>query len=206
MTRARLSQGSKLWLASGSPRRREILESLGAPIFVRSAAADESVRGGEAPRAYLERVVAAKLDAAFASLATSSLAEPCGVVLVADTSVVLGARILGKPDDVVDAERMIGELAGRTHVVMTRFAIADVTERATLHAETVETRVTFRALTDERVRAYAATGEGLDKAGAYAVQGRGAALVARVEGSYSNVVGLPACEVAVALEGLGLLP
>jgi septum formation protein len=101
---------------------------------------------------------------------------------------------------------MIARLAGATHEVHTRFAIglaASPSDEA--HAETVVTRVTFRPLSNDRIRAYAASGEGKDKAGAYAVQGRGAALVSRIEGSYSNVVGLPACEVMVALERLGLL-
>lgn len=102
---------------------------------------------------------------------------------------------------------MIARLAGRTHEVWTRFAIGAAEAPArTLHEETVSTRVTFRPLTSERVRAYVASGEGMDKAGAYAIQGRGAGLVSRIEGSYSNVVGLPACEVMVALERLGLWP
>jgi septum formation protein len=106
---------------------------------------------------------------------------------------------------------MIARLAGRTHEVWTRFAIGRVEgdpnrEVRLAHAETVITRVTFRALTPARIRAYAESGEGLDKAGGYAVQGLGAGIVARVEGSYTNVVGLPACELLVALEELGLAP
>jgi nucleoside triphosphate pyrophosphatase len=117
--------------------------------------------------------------------------------------------ILGKPADADEAEGMIARLAGRTHEVWTRFAIArveggDRREVRVAHAETVITRVTFRALTPAKIRAYAESGEGLDKAGAYAVQGLGAGIVARIEGSYTNVVGLPACEVIVALEALGL--
>src|SRR5690606_10674004 len=125
-------------------------------------------------------------------------------ILVADTSVIVDDEVLGKPGSVQHAEAMIARLANRTHEVWTRFAIgaAEVPARV-LHAETVSTYVTFRALTQAQIRAYVASGEGKDKAGAYAVQGRGAALVSRIEGSYTNVVGLPACEVVVALERLG---
>jgi septum formation protein len=232
MTRL-LSPASPLLLASGSPRRREILETLGVPIVVRAADADETVRDGEAPAGYLARVVRAKLQAAGALLAKdASLRGRCAAILVADTSVIAApapapggpianrvtdaaaadtgaaGAILGKPGSVDEAERMIARLAGRTHEVWTRFAIGAAGESAPspLHEETVVTRVTFRPLTPARVRAYAESGEGTDKAGAYAVQGLGAALVSRIEGSYSNVVGLPACEVVVALEQLGLLP
>jgi septum formation protein len=215
-----LSPASPLLLASGSPRRREILETLGVPIVARAAEADETVRDGEAPEDYLARVVSDKLRAAGALLASdASLRGRCAAILVADTSVIAapepaagsGAEttraILGKPGSVDEAERMIARLAGRTHEVWTRFAIgsAEGTPKA-LHQETVVTRVTFRSLTPARIRAYAESGEGTDKAGAYAVQGLGAALVSRIEGSYSNVVGLPACEVVVALEQLGLVP
>lgn len=164
---------------------------------MRAVAIDETALPGERPDAYLARIVAAKLAAA--------RGDDVGAVLVADTSVIDGEAILGKPTGPEDAERMIARLAGRTHEVWTRFAIGTGgTPPAELHAETVITTVTFRPLTDEQVRRYVASGEGTDKAGAYAIQGRGAALVARIEGSYSNVVGLPACEVVVALERLGL--
>ena len=124
-------------------------------------------------------------------------------ILVADTSVVIDGRILGKPDGEGDARSMLVLLAGRTHEVMTRFAVAG---EGALHAETVATRVTFRPLDDGEIDVYAASGEGIDKAGGYAVQGLGASLVARIDGSYSSVVGLPACEVIVALRRLGALP
>jgi septum formation protein len=100
---------------------------------------------------------------------------------------------------------MIARLAGRTHEVQTRFAIATCDDGAPLHAQTVTTHVTFRSLNSNAVRTYAESGEGLDKAGAYAVQGLGAALVSRIDGSYTNVVGLPACEVILALESLRLI-
>lgn len=191
-----------LLLASGSPRRREILAQLGVPIVVRAVNADETVLAGEAARTYLERIVGVKLSAAF----DVPEAREVTTVLVADTSVIVDGDILGKPVDADEAAAMIGRLAGRSHEVWTRFAIGDAASRAVLHAETVETVVTFRALSAARVRAYAESGEGLDKAGGYAVQGLGAGIVSRIEGSYTNVVGLPACEVAQALERLGLVP
>jgi septum formation protein len=211
---------ASLVLGSGSPRRREILANLGVPFVVHVAGADETIEDGELPQAYLERVVRAKL-AAVGEVYTPTSGSPVAprdvvsttAVLVADTSVIDGVTILGKPADLDEAEAMIARLAGRTHEVWTRFAIARVdaigAPARTLvvaHEETVITRVTFRALSAAQVRAYAVTGEGLDKAGGYAVQGRGAGIVARVEGSYTNVVGLPACELLVALEALGLAP
>ena len=217
-SREPLSEGQPLLLASGSPRRREILANLGVPTLVVAIDVDETVLPGEAPDAYLVRVVAAKLTAAsrpFAKAAPAggrgdtlqgiNIAAAAGAVLVADTSVIDGSNILGKPASIQEAETMIARLAGRTHEVWTRFAIgAAVAPAHTLHEESVMTRVTFRSLTADRVRAYVASGEGNDKAGAYAVQGRGAGLVRRIEGSYSNVVGLPACEVILSLERLGL--
>jgi septum formation protein len=194
---------ARLLLGSGSPRRREILTSLRVPFVVHVAPADESTRAGEGPGPYLDRVVLAKLAAVTESADLTS----SSAVLVADTSVIDDGAILGKPADVDEAEAMIARLAGRTHEVWTRFVLgAPSRGGAVLHAETVVTRVTFRPLTPAQIRAYAESGEGTDKAGAYAVQGLGAGIVSRIEGSYTNVVGLPACEVLVALEGLGLAP
>ncbi len=201
-----------LLLGSASPRRREILANLRIPFVVRVAGADESIRDGEDAATYLERVVHAKLVAVAriygqASGLESAEAQATQAVLVADTSVIDDGAILGKPADATEAEAMIARLAGRTHEVWTRFALGSPeASSAVLYAETVITRVTFRPLTASRIRSYAASGEGLDKAGAYAVQGLGAGLVASLHGSYSNVVGLPACELLVALERLGLAP
>ena len=203
---------ASLLLGSGSPRRREILANLRIPFVVHVAAADETIHEGEGPAAYLERVVLAKLGAVAEVYAPSSVApdevRATSAVLVADTSVIDDVTILGKPADADEAEGMIARLAGRTHEVWTRFAIGRVegNDVRLAHAETVITRVTFRPLTRARIRAYAESGEGLDKAGGYAVQGLGAGIVARIEGSYTNVVGLPACELLSALEGLGLAP
>jgi septum formation protein len=197
---ALLTDSRPLLLASASPRRREILATLGVPIRVTPVDVDESVREGESPEAYLTRIADAKLAAAMAL----PVASAAGGVLVADTSVIADGRVLGKPIDDADARAMIRVLAGATHEVWTRFAIGTATGSAR-HAETVRTRVTFRALTDDEIAGYAASGEGHDKAGAYAVQGLGAFMVLRIDGSYSNVVGLPACEVIVALRDLGWL-
>lgn len=179
-----------LVLASASPRRRALLERVGVPLVVRPVDVDEAVRPGEGAYAYLERVVADKAAAA-------RRAAPGGLMLVADTSVIVDGEVLGKPGDDDEARAMVGRLQGREHEVATRFALGDA------HAETVRTRVWFRPLADPQIRRYVATGEGRDKAGAYGIQGVGAMLVSRIEGSYTNVVGLPLAEVIVALEGLG---
>ncbi len=209
-TRPAPLENGPLLLGSGSPRRREILANLRVPFVVHVAGADETIREGEGPAPYLERVVRAKL-AAVAAGASGDHVRSTVAVLVADTSVIVDDAILGKPADADEAAAMIARLAGRTHEVWTRFAIGRVAATAgreleTLHEETVVTRVTFRALSAAQIRAYAESGEGLDKAGGYAVQGLGAGIVARIDGSYTNVVGLPACEVLVALQGLGLAP
>ena len=203
-----LVSDSPLVLGSGSPRRREILESLRVSFVVRVADADESVRPGELADAYLERVALAKLEAVRAKLLAAAARDAPGAtaILVADTSVIVDGAILGKPRDDADGLAMIERLAGRTHEVHTRFALAPVGGAAVLHAETVVTRVTFRALLDGEARAYVASGEGRDKAGGYAVQGLGASFTQRIDGSYTNVVGLPACEVFVALRRHGLRP
>jgi septum formation protein len=191
-----------LLLGSASPRRREILATLGLPLRVAAAEIDETPRAAEPPLAYLARITSEKL----AAVARLPDAVGAGALLVADTTVVLDDRPLGKPADEAAARAMLRALSGRAHHVSTCFAIAGAPDfgRA-LVMETVTSRVVFRALDDEEIALYAATGEGLDKAGGYAIQGIGAFAVARVEGSYSNVVGLPACEVVSALRAQGLL-
>jgi septum formation protein len=191
-----------LLLGSASPRRREILATLGLPLLVVPAVVDETPLPGEAPLVYLARVTGAKL----AAVARLPEAAGKGALLVADTTVILDDRVLGKPADEADARAMLRALSGRAHRVSTCFAISGPPdfERAR-HLETVTSRVVFRDLDGDEIAGYAATGEGLDKAGAYAIQGIGAFAVARIEGSYSNVVGLPACEVIAALRTCGLL-
>jgi nucleoside triphosphate pyrophosphatase len=200
-----VSPSNPLVLGSASPRRREILERLGVAFVTCAASVDESVGEGEGVPRYLERVTRAKLDAVRAAL-SPELRARVAAVLVADTSVVRDGVILGKPAGLDEGTRMIESLGGRAHEVATRFLLAPPgPEGAVLHAETVTTRVVFRALAPGEARAYAATGEGTDKAGGYAVQGRAAAFVERIDGSYTNVVGLPACELVVALRALGLV-
>ena len=197
-----ISAAEPLLLGSGSPRRREILATLGLPLVVASASIDETPRAGEPPLDYLGRVTRDKL-AAVARLPESAGA---GAVLVADTTVILDERPLGKPADEAEARAMLRSLSGRAHHVSTCFALSGPADPARpLHTETVTSRVVFRPLDEEEIAAYAATREGLDKAGAYAIQGIGAFAVARIEGSYTNVVGLPACEVIAALRAAGLL-
>jgi septum formation protein len=196
----RISRDWPLVLGSASPRRRDLLAMAGVPFVVRAAVADETPVPGEPPDLYLERVTRAKLDA----VRVLDLG-PCAGVLVADTIVIApDAAILGKPGDDRDGRAMIERLAAATHTVATRFLLAPAGRDAKpLCAQTVTTRVSFRAITPGEVRGYVASGEGRDKAGGYAAQGRAAAFIERIDGSYTNVVGLPLCEVVVALSALG---
>lgn len=197
-----IGTSSPLLLGSASPRRRDILTGLGLPFLVLPADIVEDVHPGEAPLPYLARVVSEKLAAVAARAQGLSFAA----VLVADTSVVLGQRILGKPRDEAEAEELLGELVGRTHSVYTRYALASAESPSTTSfSRTVASEVTMRPASADEIRRYAATKEGLDKAGAYAVQGIGSFLIERIQGSYSNVVGLPACELVTDLLANGLL-
>lgn len=200
----RITADSPLVLGSASPRRRELVATLGVPFVVRSASADESALPGEQPGAYVERVTLAKLDAVCAGSR-----EDAGV-LVADTIVIApDSALLGKPRDDGDAREMLERLAGATHAVSTRFVLATVASRARgaapLHAQTVTTRVTFRAISAAEIQAYVASGEGRDKAGSYAAQGNAGVFVERIDGSFTSVVGLPTCEVLLALRAIGWL-
>jgi septum formation protein len=196
-----IEQDHPLLLGSASPRRQRLLATVGIPLLVAPVRVDESAAAGESPWAYLERIAAAKLAAVVARPR-----GPEGALLVADTDVICDGVVLGKPADEHDARAMLRQLSGRAHEVATRFAVADASApEARLVCETVTTTVHFRRLSEEHVRRYAATGEGRDKAGAYAIQGIGSFAVERIVGSYSNVVGLPVCEVVAALERLGLL-
>jgi septum formation protein len=190
-----------LVLGSGSPRRREILSALGLPFHVLAADIDEAVLPGEPALRYLERIAAEKLAGVRERLGAAAHAA----ILVADTSVVVDGDVLGKPSDIDDAARLFSRIAGRMHSVYTRYAIGLAGVPGVSVARTVETHVHIRAAGADEIRAYAATGEGLDKAGAYAAQGIGSFFIERVVGSYSNVVGLPACEVLADLRALGLV-
>jgi septum formation protein len=191
-----------LVLASASPRRRMLLETVGLKLHVAPVEVDESVLASEEAKAYVERVVDLKLHAAL----RGPLPREWSAVLVADTTVVLDGLVLGKPTSDDDAKSMISRLVGRTHTVATRYAIAvPGASSVPIVSRTVETQVTMRPSTAETIRRYVATGEGRDKAGAYALQGIGSFLVERLVGSHSNVIGLPVCEVIADLETLGVL-
>lgn len=187
-----------LVLASASPRRRELLEQIGVRHSVHAVDVDETREPGEAPRDYVLRLARAKAQAAWDRLARDAQRA----VLAADTAVVLDDEILGKPRDCADALRMLEQLSGRTHRVLTAIALRD---RAGLAADLNESRVTFRRVTRAEAERYWETGEAADKAGAYAVQGRGAVFIERIEGSYSGVMGLPLYETALLLNAAGIL-
>ncbi len=191
-----------LVLGSASPRRRQILGDLGIALVQRPGVCDESIRSGESPSEFLERVAVDKLRSVLPLLDGMSFAG----VLVADTIVVVEDEILGKPADEADARVLLGRIIGRTHTVFTRYLISRSDAPGEPAAQrTVRTEVTMRAASAEVIAAYAATGEGMDKAGAYAAQGIGSFLIERLAGSYTNVVGLPACEVVQDLCRIGLL-
>ncbi|HEY1417204.1 MAG TPA: Maf family protein [Myxococcaceae bacterium] len=179
-----------LVLASASPRRRALLEQLGIPLRVDPAHLDENVRPGEAAERYVVRLAREKADAVQAR-------HPDATVLGADTSVVVDGVVLGKPGSEDEALSMLRTLSGRTHEVMTAIVVAGVGARC------VTAEVTFAAATDAALRWYVSTGEPLDKAGAYAVQGIGGFLVKRIEGSHSAVVGLPLVETLALLREAG---
>lgn len=182
-----------LILASASPRRRELLSLLRVPFEVIQADIDERPHPAEPPDRYVARVAGEKAAAVARS-------HPTAVVLAADTSVILNGEILGKPRDRDDACAMLRALSGRTHTVLTAVAL-DGRQRA---GRVVETTVRFRALGEREIAWYVDTGEPLDKAGAYAVQGAGGLWVERVDGSPSNVIGLPLAETVELLSAAGL--
>lgn len=189
---------TKLILASASPRRRELLALAGVPFaIVVSPAQEPAPDGGEHPAAYAARM---------ARLKAAAVAEmhPTAVVLGADSVVAVGETILGKPADAADALRMLRLLSGRSHQVVTGCAIFAPGQEPEIF--TVATDVTMGAVSEDRLAAYAATGEPMDKAGAYAIQGGAAAFVTTICGSYTNVVGLPLAEVVAVLGVCGIAP
>jgi septum formation protein len=210
-----------LVLASASPRRRELLTQAGFSFIVHPADIPEDVLPSENPEAYVTRLAREKAQAVFAELSTKSELDnpqmlglnsetrestildryliPDLVVLGADTTVTLDDHILGKPENSADAARMLRLLSGRTHRVITGVAV--VTATAIQSAAEV-TAVRFLPISDEEITAYVATGEPMDKAGAYAIQGRAARWIPRIEGCYFNVVGLPIARVSSLLKSL----
>ncbi|MEE9397234.1 MAG: nucleoside triphosphate pyrophosphatase [Methylococcales bacterium] len=191
-----LNNKPQIILASQSPRRRELLNQIGITFIIRSVEVDEHPLQGEAAKDYVARVAAEKSLAAFNRYDTE-LDLP---VLAADTSVVLDGEIFGKPADKDDAFRMLMKLSGQCHEV-----ISAVSLRGKRHWETLSvSSVRFRRLHQQEVSAYWRTGEQQDKAGAYAIQGKGALFVSRIEGSYSGIVGLPLNETADLLKDAGI--
>jgi septum formation protein len=193
-----------VYLASQSPRRRQLLEQLGVayelllPDDWEEAETLEAMLPREAPLAYVQRVTQLKLDAAIDRLLRRGL--PNGQVLCADTTVALGRTIYGKPNDAADAARMLAALSGQTHKVLTAVALG--TPLGRLQAVSVS-KVTFDTLNVAQIRAYVATGEPMGKAGSYAVQGRAAAYISQISGSYSGIMGLPMFETAHMMRSLG---
>lgn len=186
-----------LYLASGSPRRRELLEQIGVPFSILPTSIDETPLPNEPAAAYVRRLACAKAQVGLASLA----APGATVVLGADTSVVLGGRILGKPQDRADALAMLTALSGQTHEVLTAVALANSLR---CEVRVVSSQVSFRTLSAAEIEAYWASGEPQDKAGSYAIQGLGAVFVRDLCGSFSAVVGLPLCETAALLADFGI--
>ena len=187
-----------LVLASSSPRRAELLRAAGVPYVVRAANVDETQRPDESPGDYVRRLALDK--------ARAVTAAPGELVLGADTTVVVGDSCLGKPADAADAAAMMRRLAGRTHEVVTGVAL--VRNGAVCAVELAVTRVTFRPMRDDEIAWYVATPEPYDKAGGYAVQGLASRFVTTLDGSYSNVVGLPVelvCRLIAAAGGAELL-
>ena len=181
-------------LASSSPRRHELLRMIGIAHEVVPADIDESLRGGESPDAHADRLAREKGAAVAAR-------HPDALVISADTIVVIDERILGKPHDAADAAEMLHALGGRTHTVLTAVA---VTWDGRVESAVEAVPVTFRALSSEEIAAYIATGEPMDKAGAYGIQGYGATIVERIEGDYFAVMGLALRRLIALLEHVGV--
>ncbi|KRW57482.1 Maf family protein [Pseudomonas sp. TTU2014-080ASC] len=181
-----------LYLASGSPRRRELLTQIGVPFLPLISEIDESVQPGESAQGYVERLAREKAAAGLAKLDQASDA----VVLGADTAVVLDGRILGKPANREDALQTLAALSGRTHQVVTAVALINAQR---LVSKVVVSEVSFRVLQPAEIETYWSSGEPRDKAGSYAIQGLASVFVSHLQGSYSAVVGLPLCETAALL-------
>jgi len=189
----------QFYLASASPRRRQLLEQLGLRFEVTAADVDERPRPGESPRDYVLRVARAK-----ASAAADRLGGPVLPILAADTAVVLNGAILGKPRDREDAIGMLGRLSGRSHQVLSAVALW---KGGAVRTALNESQVRFRGITPGEAAAYWESGEPRDKAGAYGIQGMGGMFVEHLAGSYSGVVGLPLLETTALLQeaGIGVL-
>jgi septum formation protein len=196
----------KIYLASRSPRRRELLQQIGAPYemlllrehLARGVDLDESVHPGESPDDYVRRICEAKAEAGWRRVVERRLRQK--PVLADDTTVCVDAQILAKPADRADAARMLGLLSGREHRVLTAVALQSESKRLIAVSESV---VQFRELTGDEIAEYVETGEPTGKAGAYAIQGRAAAFISTLRGSYTGVMGLPLYETAQLLGRIG---
>ena len=182
-------------LASSSPRRRELLNLIGIAHEVRPANLDESMRPREAPRRHAERLAREKASAL-------AMRDPDLITIAADTIVVINRKVLGKPVDKEDAARMLAMLSGREHTVITAVAVS---RGKKLRSAIEEVKVKFRRLREEEIDAYIATGEPMDKAGAYGIQGYGATIVERVEGDYFAVMGLPLVRLIALMRDVGVV-
>lgn len=200
-------------LASASPRRRDLLTQLGYQPTQSPVDIDESARKSEEPFAYVERMAKEKLEAAFNLLAPNAgelienSEDASLIVLAGDTICVKGSEILVKPSDYKDFERMMRLMSGSVHTVASSFALGEIKNGVcrVLNLEVVKTDVYFRSILEQELHAYWETKEPWDKAGGYGIQGLGAVFVERIEGSYSNVVGLPLMEVHQALKLAGVV-
>ena len=188
---------AELFLASASPRRRELLAQIAVPCVTQIASIDETPLPAEPAAVYVERLALEKARAGLRALGERADA----VVLGADTAVVLDGRILGKPADFVESREMLLSLSGRSHQVMTAVALVGAGRES---SRVVTSEVSFRTLGEAEIEAYWASGEPCDKAGSYGIQGLAAVFVNRVQGSYSAVVGLPLCETAEMLGQFGI--
>ncbi len=199
-----------IYLASQSPRRKQLLEQWGVrcelllPDEGEDVESLEAVKGAEAPAAYVQRVTVLKLQTSVERLRRRGL--PLAPVLCADTTVALGRRILGKPADAADARRMLADLSGRQHRVLTAVAVARPSARGAVRQWAVmsASQVTFDAWNAADIRRYVASGEPMGKAGAYAIQGAAALHIRHISGSYSGIMGLPAHETAQLLCSAGV--
>ena len=185
----------KVVLASSSPRRRELLNLIGIAHEVRPANLDESMRPRETPRRHAERLARDKASAI-------AMRDPDLITIAADTIVVINRKVLGKPVDKEDAARMLAMLSGREHTVITAVAVS---RGKKLRSAIEEVKVKFRRLREEEIEAYIATGEPMDKAGAYGIQGYGATIVERVEGDYFAVMGLPLVRLIGLMREVGVV-
>lgn len=186
---------ASILLASGSPRRKQLLEQLGYDIEVAIPQVEERRLPSESAVAYVHRNARLKAN----SFDHLSMADDCHIIVSADTIVVLGEKVLEKPKDHREALDMLGQLSGRCHQVISGFCLVDPRDRARIESHHVITTVWIKTLSSEEIASYCASDEPYDKAGGYGAQGRASYMIQRIEGSYTNVVGLPLCELTEAM-------